>query len=122
MNGLQDSQTMALKHQALTEVSDTLSKYGAWIAYVCIGLVGKFGWDIVAKKKPSGWYIVGTGCMGVFVGFITSRWCLSHSPETGSYIVPVATLCSRDILVFVRMIDWSKVANAILKADIFKTK
>lgn len=106
----------------LNEISDTLVKYAAWIAYVGIGLIGKFGWDIVAKKKPSGWYIVGTGCMGVFVGFITSKWCLSHDPTTGSYIVPVATLCSRDILVFIRMIDWRKVATAILKMDITKNK
>lgn len=106
--------------QWVNEILDSLSKYAAWIAYVGIGLVGKFGWDIVARKKPSGWYILGTGCMGAFVGFITSRYFMVHNPEMGAYVVPIATLSSRDILVFVRMIDWGKVLNAILKMDIKK--
>jgi len=108
--------------QWLNELAGNISKYSIWAAYVAIGLVGTFGWDIVAKKKPSGWYTLGTGCMGAFVGFIASNWCMAHRPEMGAYIVPVATLCSRDILVFIRMIDWRKVASAILKIDITKDK
>jgi hypothetical protein len=120
MNGLQDSQTMSLKHQALTEVSDTLTKYGAWIAYVCIGLIGKFGWDIVAKRQLSSWYVLGTGFMAIFVGFISSKWFMIHSPETGSYIVPVLTLVSRDVLMFIKMIDWVKLLSVVFKIDVNK--
>ena len=118
MDGIQDSQEMSLKSQALTEISDTLTKYGAWIAYVCIGLIGKFGWDIVAKKQLSSWYVLGTGFMAIFVGFISSKWFMTHSPETGSYIVPVLTLVSRDVLMFIKMIDWVKLLSVVFKTDI----
>jgi len=109
---------MSTKEQYISDVSDLLHKYGAWISYVGIGLVGKFGWDIVARKKPSGWYILGTGCMGVFVGFISSRWFIAHNPKMGRYIVPVLTLASRDVLVFIKLIDWTKILSAVFKIEV----
>jgi hypothetical protein len=109
---------MSIKAQTY-DVADILSKYGAWIAYVCIGLIGKFGWDIVARKQLSWWYVIGTGFMAVFVGFISSRWFIAHDPDMGAYIVPVATLVSRDILMFLRMLDWNKILSVVLNV---KTK
>lgn len=111
---------MSHKSQWLADISEVLSKYGAWIAYVGIGLIGKFGWDIVSRKKLSGWYIFGTGCMSIFVGFICSKWFMIHQPEMGAYCVPVLTLVSRDILVFIKLIDWTKILSAVFKVDVKK--
>lgn len=113
---------MTSREQVMSDISEALAKYGAWIAYVCIGLIGKFGWDIVSRKKLSGWYILGTGCMAAFVGFISSRWFMTHNAEMGSYFVPVLTLVSRDILVFIKLIDWTKILSAIFKVEVNKKR
>lgn len=116
MDSLQTNQ-MSIKTQGY-DIAEMLSKYGAWIAYVCIGLIGKFGWDIVAKKELSWLYVIGTGFMAVFVGFISSRWFMIHNPEMGAYVVPVLTLVSRDILMFIKMLDWSKILSIVLNVKV----
>lgn len=108
---------MSIKSQYLAHLLDDLSKYGAWIAYVCVGLVGKFGWDIVSKKKLSAWYILGTGFIAVFVGFIASRWFMANNPDAGPYFVPVLTLASRDVMVFLNLIDYKKLLSTVLRID-----
>ncbi len=108
------------EHQS--EILELLSKYGAWIAYVCVGLIGTFGLDIVNKKKLSVWYIFATSCMGLFVGFISSRWFMLHNPEMGAYCVPVFTLVSRDILIFFKLIDWQGVMSKLTRLDTKKDK
>jgi|SRR6187399_1755355 len=99
------------------EEIDLLTKYGSWVAYVIIGLIGKFGWDIAAKKKMSWWYVIGTGCMAVFVGFISSIWFMKNRPEMGAYCVPVFTLVSRDILIFLNLLDWKGILSKITNLD-----
>lgn len=100
------------------EQIDILTKYGSWVAYVIIGLVGKFGWDIASKKKMSWWYVIGTGCMAVFVGFISARWFMLNKPQMGAYCVPVLTLVSRDILIFLNLVDWKGVLSRITRLDV----
>lgn len=116
MDSIQTNE-MSIKNQTY-DIADVLSKYGAWIAYVCIGLIGKFGWDIVAKRQLSWWYVVGTGFMAVFVGFISSKWFMANNPAMGAYLVPVLTLVSRDILMFLKMIDYQKLLSTILNVKI----
>jgi hypothetical protein len=111
---------MSQREQYLSYVYEFLAKYGAWFAYVAIGLVGKFGWDIVSGKKISWWYIFGTGCMAAFVGFVSSKWFINNNPEMGAYLVPVLTLASRDVLLLIKMIDWHKVIGAFLRVEIKK--
>lgn len=94
-----------------------LAKYGSWIAYVLIGLVGKFGWDMAIHKKMSWYSVLSTGCMAVFVGFISSRWFMNNKPEMGAYCVPVLTLVSRDILIFINLIDWKGVLSKVTRLD-----
>lgn len=118
MDTLEIKKTMATKEQLINDFSELLAKYGAWITYVGVGLIGKLGWDIVNRKHISGWYLFGTGCISIFVGFIASRWFMSHMPEAGAYCVPVLTLASRDVLVFIKVIQWDKVLSFLTKLPI----
>lgn len=104
---------MSDKNEQLT----ILAKYGSWIVYVLVGLVGKFGWDIACKKKMSWWSILGTGCMAVFVGFISSIWFMNNKPAMGSYCVPVLTLVSRDVFIFLNLVDWKGVFSKLTRLD-----
>lgn len=116
MNAIQ-SRTM----QKNLEVLDFLSKCGALFGYIIIGLMGKFGFDIVTKKKITFWYAFGTGCMACFSGFITWQ-CIKDNPKLnpGVYL-PIASLISRDILLFLTMIDWQGVLKLVTRKST-KTK
>jgi len=111
-------QIMSNRQTLYQETLDVLTKYGAWFAYVLIGLVGTFGLDIINKKRITRLYILGTSFMGIFVGFITSKWFLAHAPEAGAYCVPVATLASRDIMIFLKLIDWRGVLAKVTRLEI----
>lgn len=90
-----------------------LTKYGALVTYVIIGLIGKFGFDIVAGKRLSGWYVLGTGCMSIFIGWIVWVWCQRYPGLNPGIVVPIATLVSRDIMLFITMIDYMGVLKLI---------
>jgi len=109
---------MSIKNELIARASEFFSKYGVWVAYVLIGFVGKIGWDIVSKRKISPLYLLGTGCMAIFVGFVSSKWFMINAPAKGPYVVPVLTLVSRDVLMFLSVIDWKKVLSVFLKVDI----
>jgi len=96
------------------ETLEFISKWGAWVTYIFIGLVGKFGWDIINRKKMSFWYIFGTGMVAIFVGYLSTMWCSAHCPAQGAYIVPVCTLVSRDIMLFLTMLDWPSILHLVL--------
>lgn len=89
------------------------AKWGALIAYVGIGLVGKFGLDIVNNRKLTGWYVFGTGCLGYFVGFLLWQWCKSNPEYNPGIIIPAGTLVSRDITLFLTMVDWQSVLKIV---------
>lgn len=94
---------------------DFISRWGACGAYIGIGLVGLFGWDIVSNKKISFWYVFGTGCVGICIGYLAWWWCETHAPENAGLIVPIATLISRDIMLFINMIDWQGVLKLLTR-------
>lgn len=102
------------------EITEFLTKYGMWVAYVLMGLVGKFGWDIISNRKISFRYILGSSMCGVFAGYIASVWCMRHAPSTGSYVVPVLTLVSRDFFLFLFSLDYNAVLKILLKKDFKK--
>lgn len=96
-----------------TELFAFLSKYGALFTYILIGVVGKFGFDLVSGKKISGWYVFGTGCIAIFVGWISWEWCARWPALNPGLVVPIATLLSRDILLFITMMDWQGVLKIL---------
>jgi hypothetical protein len=115
-----DGYKMSQREHYLNLCYEFLAKYGAWFAYILLGIVGKFGWDIVKGKRISWWYVFGSGCIAIFVGCVSSFWFIEHNPKAGAYFVPLLTLSSRDILLLVKMIDWHKVLGAFFRVEIKK--
>lgn len=95
------------------EITEIFTKYGVWLAYVLMGFVGKFGWDIITNKKITFKYILGSGLCAAFVGYLASVYCMRNAPTVGSYIVPVCTLVSRDIILFLMTIKWNEILEKI---------
>ena len=118
MDSIQNN-TMSFKTN-IADALDQFIKYGAWIACVAVGLMGKFGLDLVTKKKITLLYVVGTTFLGGFAGFISSRWFITHDPQAGTYWVPIITLAAKDFVMFITMIDWQKTLSALTKLDIKK--
>jgi hypothetical protein len=108
---------MSEKNEYLKHIGEFSGKYGAWILYVLIGMIGKVGLDILNERKINGWYFLGSSFAAVFVGFISAMWFMKNQPEAGAYIVPVLTLCSRDVLIFLSLIDWRKKLSNIFKVE-----
>jgi hypothetical protein len=102
------------------EILEFLSKWGAFLAYVSIGLLGKFGFDIVTKKHISFWYVFGTSCVAFCICFLSWGWCTQHTNFNPGIIVPFASLISRDVMLFVTVIDWRYAVSKIFKLDMKK--
>lgn len=95
------------------DVMAFLSKWGAFVGYVTIGIIGKLGYDIVSKKRLTFWYVFGTGCVAYCVGFFSWEWCRVHPTLNPGIIVPFASLVSRDIMLFLTVIDWKGVLSLL---------
>lgn len=102
----------------LAYLSDFCIKWGFWIGYIIIGLMGRLGLDIHTNKKISKTYLYSTTLMAGCLGIISSMYFKKHNPEMGAYVVPLLTLASRDILMQFKFIDWFKVFSLILRRDV----
>lgn len=90
-----------------------LFKWGAFLSYITIGLLARFGYDIVIKKQITRWYIIGTACMGFSIGWLSYQACAAHPLWNPGIIVPMATIVSRDAMLFITMIDWQGVLKLL---------
>lgn len=81
------------------EIYIFLAKIWMWVAFVFIGVVAKFSYDVSIKKKYT--WVTFTAALGIalFVGYITSAWCRYKGwQEEGMFIVPLATLLSEKLV------------------------
>ena len=97
------------------QILEFLEKWGACIAYILVGLIGKIGWDIVNNRKLNFWYVFGTGCIGSCIGYLSYMWCEQHPTANAGLIVPISTLISRDIMLFINVVDWQKILTMFFK-------
>ena len=117
MDYIQDNKM--LKPNPPGPIVEFMVRYIPFVGYVLIDLIGKFGYDIVSKKKITVAYILGTSAMALFVGFLTCKLCEAHPQVNPAMAVPVATLLSRDAIVFITMIDKKKLLELVfnIKTD-----
>ncbi len=94
-----------------------LSKWWSYFFYVFIGIVGKFSFNIVNKKKMSLWYAIGTTGISCFTGFLVSMYCKTHNPAYAPYMVPMCTLFADKILMsfaaYVDRLNWKALMASI---------
>lgn len=90
-----------------------LFKYGAWIGWVCIGLVGMFSADLLRNKKFTMWYIAGCTGAAIFVGYVGGSYVLSVYPDKAPVYIPVITLLSNNLISALAAIDY----KALMQKD-----
>lgn len=112
MNFIHTSKPMSDKEQ---ELMNFFSKWGALGAYILIGLLGKFGLDIATGRRMSFGYVFGSGCVAIFVGWLSWVWCKGNPSLNPGLVVPIATLASRDLALFLTTLDYVELIKLVRK-------
>lgn len=89
------------------------TKWWSYCFYVFLGVMGKFSFDILRKKKISLWYLIGATGLACFVGFLSSIWFMAHYPLYAPYGVPIATLFSDKILMYCAALNWKPLLDSL---------
>lgn len=104
---------MSLIEKIGNETIELFSKFAIYVAVVILAIMGKVGWDIINKKSISGWYILGFSMLAIFistmVGLICSYKGLSSTATT--ICIGTSAIFSRDIMVILTTMKWTKIAN-----------
>jgi len=97
------------------EITTFIAKWGYYILYIFIGIVGKFAYDIVQKKKMS--FLQALGSVGVagVTGYFACIWCMQNSPEKAPYLVPLATLLSEKFFNWIFSLNWKTLFETFFK-------
>ena len=98
-----------IKEEALT----FFTKWGYYIFYVFLGIMGKFSYDIVRKRKISLWYAIGVTGISCFIGFLACVWCSKHDAGYAPFVVPIVTLFSDRILMYLAALNWKPILDSI---------
>lgn len=105
------------KGSIINQVWQFVSKTWIWGIFISIGIIGKFGIDMVQQRKKSIGQAIGQTLVAGFIGYLASIYCMTHFPPAhegdyspqGALIVPIATLISDRIMMFLIGIDWHPV-------------
>jgi len=105
---------MSDEKSIVSELYLFMSKAGASILAVFIGIMAKISHDIMLKKKHSWAEWMGILGMSVFGGYLMGQYCSSHDmQEQGKWLIPLATLFSEKIFMYIAA-NWNKIMNVIL--------
>ena len=90
-----------------------LTKWWAYLFYIFLGVMGKFSFDIVKKRRISLWYAIGVTGISCFIGFLASMWFMAYHPGYAPYGVPIATLFSDKILMYMATLNWKSLLDSL---------
>lgn len=113
-----------MEHNEITKtgfintVIEFASKWWAWIFYIVIGMAGKFGLDIMSQRKMGILQFIGSACISCFIGFLAASYCMAYSPKAGPFIVPICTLISDRIILFIFAINYTPLLESIFNKKI----
>lgn len=113
-------QNRAMPGKTSPEAIEFITKYGALGTWILIGLLGKFGLDMVTGRKFTYRYIFGSGFLAVCAGWLSYQWCMSHPTINPGVVVSVSALASRDIILFISMVDWPGLLRIITTKKVDK--
>lgn len=98
------------------EIWAFFSKFYVWILYVFIGLLAHVSHILAGKQKPTTLQFFSSMGIAIFVGYLSSAWCIANAPEQGKYIVPIATLLSDKVLSWI-MTNWKLILRKVLNLE-----
>lgn len=86
-----------------------LYKYGSWIAWVILGLIGRFSYDLYRKRRFTTAYIMACTGMALVVGYVGGIYIFAHYPDDAPMLVPMLTLLSNNIISALMSINWTEI-------------
>lgn len=96
------------------EMQIFISKAGASIAAIAIGVMAKISHDIMLKKRHSFLEWLAIVGVSVFGGYLMAQYCLTHHLEDqGKYLIPMATLFSEKLIMYITA-NWNKIMRVLL--------
>ena len=90
------------KTNIFTEAFTFLTKWGSVILSIGIGVLAKVSTEVLLKRKLSMMQWLGIMGVSVFGGYLMATWCQTSGwQEQGYYLVPLATLFSEKITIYI---------------------
>ena len=109
----------------MNNLLNLITKFWAWIFFVGIGVMGKFGLYFQSGQRQPFWKLIGSTLVAVFAGYIASAWCIEHYPiegegysKQGAIIVPLVTLMSDKLMLILVNINWGTIWELIIEKSI----
>lgn len=106
------------------DIWKTIFKYGTYVGWVLIGLIGRFSYDLLQNKKMTWSYVIGCSGVSLLVGYITCVYFMTNFPTAAPMIVPMLTLLSQNIVSFfivnwqsIIHWDWKALGEVLLRKD-----
>lgn len=106
---------MENKQDIINQVVEFIDKWWAWAAWVAIGIVGKMGIDLTRNHKMNFWQWLGSTMSACFIGYLACVFCQANYPKQGALIVPIATLISDRIMMFLLSVNWTPIIEIVLQ-------
>lgn len=97
----------------LQELWKGVCRYGMWICWILLGLIGMFSADLLRNRKFTIWYMLGCTGAAIFVGYVVGIWVFANYPAEAPIYIPIATLLSNNIMSAIIAIDY----KALLEKD-----
>lgn len=127
---MDNSKIMPEKDASLwAEILNFFTKSYTWILFIGVGMVGKFGMYFRSSKRDTGWQILGSTFIAGFVGYLASVWCMNNYPiseggysRQGAFIVPMATLLSDRVIMFLMNINYTVILERVIEVTIKNKK
>lgn len=91
-------------------------KYGAWLGWILLGLVGRFSYDLLRNKTFTLGYIMGCTGLAFLCGYVFGSYILDVYPKKASIIIPLITLVSNNLVSALMAINWKAVMQRDWKA------
>lgn len=86
-------------------------KHASIIGLLLLGLVGKFSYDFLQKKKFTLGYILANTGISIFGGWLASGVIDRFSPENRNLLIPISTMLAYNLVSAAMTINWEAFAN-----------
>ena len=104
------------KDTIINNFLEGLVKYGSLIGLILVGLVGMFSYDLLHSRKFTVSYVLGATGVALFGGYVGGSYALSHYPHQASWMIPMITILSNNIVSAFMAIDYRALMEGKVKA------
>ncbi len=93
-----------------------ISKYGTWVGWIILGLMGRFSYDLLRDRKFTLAYIMGCTGVAFLCGYVGGSYILDTCPQKAPIAIPLITLLSNNLISAFMAINWKALVQRDWKA------